>query len=513
MELARPEMISQIDRFVINDLGIPEAELVRRSGAAVAAEIERCVPYGGSICIFAGGGNNGADGYSAALLLSDKYRVTVFDALGKGQRSDTGKALMNEFAGKGDLRVFKGDDRDLDVISSADCVVDAVFGTGYSGTVSDALLPLARAMKNNGAFKVAVDVPLGVNPGDGSVNEEAFQADVTVELSYIKTGIVSYPARSFTGRVVLDEIGIDREKVRERFIFCDRLIDEDEAARLLPVRPENSNKGTFGKVFMVAGSSKYRGAAFLSLEAAMRSGAGMVHFYGDAELIGSLLPALPEAIYKTGIIGRDIDVMLESAAVCGTAVIGSGCGNSKELYAAVSSLLGSECCKTIVLDADALNCISEYGVGDMSEIRSSASSVIITPHPLEFSRLCGKSVDVIQGNRLTAARSFAQENKCTVLLKGAATVITDGERTYINQTGSSALAKGGSGDVLSGVIAAFSAQGMPPLEAAALAAYYHGSAADSLAEKYSHFGVLPSDLPKEIAEKIAVTEKTRSIKK
>ena len=284
------------------------------------------------------------------------------------------------------------------------------------------------------------------------------------------------------------------------------IIDSELAASLLPKREKNSSKGSFGRAALITGSDRYVGAAMLALEAALRGGAGYTDFLGKPTLCESLRMRFPEAIYTqldyTVDSGRESLVRLTSRA--GAILIGSGCEATEALYLAVAELLSSEGAP-VVLDADAINAISTYGNTNM--IRNAHRKVILTPHPLEFSRLTGYTVAEIQENRLKIARDFAASHGCILVLKGSGTVVTDGDLSYVNSSGSSALAKAGSGDVLSGLMTSLLAFSTDALATAALAVYIHGRAADNLAEELSEFGVTPSDLPRECARVISSLSK------
>ena len=284
-----------------------------------------------------------------------------------------------------------------------------------------------------------------------------------------------------------------------------RSFDRDTARRLLPLRPENSNKGSFGKLLVITGSEKYRGAAHLSLGAALRGGVGLVSFLGDAELCRELRSVYPEAIYLDR---QDADPVALSRAHTAT-LIGCGSDRTDALFSTVKGLILSEG-TPLVLDADALNAIAASAEG-AAIFKRASRPLILTPHPAEFSRLTGAPTEEIQTSRLRYAVEFASEHRLTLVLKGSGTVVTDGESAYINTSGSSALAKGGSGDVLAGLIGALTASGMKPIEASALGVYLHGAAGDALAESLSTFGVTPSDLPVAIAHQLLLLEKERKI--
>lgn len=280
--------------------------------------------------------------------------------------------------------------------------------------------------------------------------------------------------------------------------------DEAFAKSALPERAQNSNKGSFGKLLLIAGSSEYLGAAHLSLEAALRAGVGYVTLAGEESVRLSALAKFPEALYVALPPYRDMndadEAMLISKDIASSAtVIGPGIGVSQSAARLTEELLKNGK-SPLVIDADAINSLAKFNKNIKELIKNSARPVVLTPHPLEFSRICGLSVERINEGREESAIAFAKEARCIVLLKGYGTVITDAEKTYLNTTGSSALAKAGSGDCLAGLLGALLAQGASALDASALAAYIHGRAGDSLSAIYSEYGVTPSDLPKEMAK-------------
>lgn len=271
-------------------------------------------------------------------------------------------------------------------------------------------------------------------------------------------------------------------------------ITQDFVKNALPKRKSESNKSTFGRVLLVCGSDSMRGAAALAARGALRLGAGLVTLASTKSVIDTLSASLYEPIY--------LDV--ESGDLFKTAekmqVIGLGCGlGAGEITAAWTAKFLSSAGAPLILDADGINALS----GHAHLLRQAKRPVLLTPHPLEFSRLSGLTVKAIQADRAHITRTFAAEYGITLLLKGANTVVTDGKTTLINPTGSSALAKGGSGDALCGMICALAAQGTQLLEAAAIAAYLHGMAGQRLAKIYSEYGVLPGDLPAEAARILA----------
>jgi len=513
MKLATSAMIAKIDEYAKTKLGIPIKDLMDKSGEAVADAVKVRAPRDKAVVILAGKGNNGGDGYAAALKLMDEYDVTVYDIFSAGQKTEEGKAFLELYRNRGGkIIAFESTPEILSHIKNAGCIVDAIFGMGFHGEMPEQLRPLAITIRESvEAHKIAIDVPLGINADNGSVSDFAISVGATVELSFIKPGIISYPARSYVGEVIYADLGLPMKKIEKAFSFKYRMIDEEWVDKTLPMRASNSHKGSFGKLLMIIGSKKYRGAAHLGLESALRGGVGLVSFLGIRELVAELSSKFPEAIYKqikdvSEFKETDAEDVAQLSSSHSATIIGSGSDNTAGLLSLTLRLLDSEG-GPLILDADAINALSSIGRDGVLAIKNSKRKVIITPHPLEFARLSGTDVASVQLHRIEAAEKFAKENCCIVVLKGAGTIITDGNEVYINVAGSSALSKAGSGDVLAGFVAAMIAQGaVSETKAAALAVYYHAVAGDSLAAEYSSYGVTPSDLPREIARHIARSE-------
>ncbi|MBO5315350.1 MAG: NAD(P)H-hydrate dehydratase [Clostridia bacterium] len=505
MKLATPDMIPKIDKYAAEKLGFEPIELMRRSAEAVKEAITENYPEASKVLILAGKGNNGGDGYALSCILSAKD-VVVCDLFSAGQRTDEGKFWLNKAFEQG-IRIINGQCGELyNLIEKADVIVDAIFGTGFTGEPDSSLFKLASAVNSSGAVKIAIDVPLGINALDGSVCSICIPAQITVALSYQKPGLLSYPARAYIGKLLYSDLGLPRNEIEEVFDFSYRYVDFEEAKALMPERKDNSNKGSFGKTLLITGSDSFRGAAHLSVEAALRGGCGIVHFAGSEELCTELRMRFPEAIYHSlSLLNKDLSLALSEQ--CASVLIGSGSSVSRELCLLVEYLVENTSAR-LVLDADAINSLAKYSSPEI--LTKARKKPVITPHPLELSRLSGIPVAEIEKNRLSFAKEFAKKYNCILLLKGALTIVTDGEAVYINGSGSSALAKGGSGDVLSGLIASQLAFSESAIKAAALAAYVHGRAGDILSEELSSFGVTPSDLPREMARGLSEIEKSIS---
>ena len=509
MLLFEPSMISKIDSYAINTLGIPAHTLMHRAAEAVAEAVRSFTPSGAKVRIFAGKGNNGGDGYAAALLLMNDYDVKVYDVFGAGQRSDEGRYYLASYKfcdGAYETLTLNADTL-ADIRDSA-CIVDAVFGTGFVGEQPKQTVELANIFASlNDVITIAIDVPLGVNASDGTVDKSAsYHASATVCLGFVKPGLISYPAKEYVGKLIYCDIGLDSASSLSVFNSNSYYIDYDLASSLIPSRRQNSSKGTFGKLLMITGSGDFPGAGHLSLEAALRSGVGYVTYLGEKCMCDSLVQKLPEAIFKpcdiSNITPNSLENIVEIAVKSSATLIGSGRPVDTGLRILTERLLAEEG-SPIVLDAGAISVLTSENNLTVPSVKNARRRVILTPHPLELARLLSLPLESVLEHRLSVARDFARENDCILVLKGAATVVTDGTTTYINSSGSSALAKAGSGDVLAGFLAGVIASGVDPLSASALSVYFHGLAGDKLAAELSELGVIPSDLPREIAKQIA----------
>lgn len=295
-----------------------------------------------------------------------------------------------------------------------------------------------------------------------------------------------------------------QEKMNEKIA---QAVDAAYLTAHLPPRLRDSHKGTYGRLMLYAGSEKYRGAALLAAEGALRVGVGLVTLASERTVLDAALVRLPELLLsESAPISAwgegEIRNALESSVGARALLVGPGTGVSEGLFAFVRAL-ALQGGAPLVLDADALHAIALYAEDVDAFFALAKRPLLLTPHPLELGRLLGLTAQEVQANRPSISVACAKKWGVFLLLKGADTLITDGETLLVNTSGSSALSKGGSGDVLAGAVGAFLAQGAEPLCALALGAYLHGAAGDSLAREYSEYGVLPSELPRRMAELLA----------
>ena len=516
MRLIEPITVRKIDVYIINNSLTTEIDLIGRAGEAVARHIKDMLKdikhTPAKVVFLIGSGNNGADGVCAASLLLGECDITLID-MSFGREKSAGLLFYEDKLKSLGILPEKYTDATHSAVLSADIIVEAVFGSGARLPLPEWFSTLTDLMNRSGARLLAVDTPLGIDSLTGEVADGTPHYDRTLALSYIKCGTVSYPAREYAGEIFLDTLGI--YGMAEDILVSEKTryyTTQSLASELLPKRAENSNKGSFGRLLTYLGSDEFAGASLLAHSAALRCGAGYVTSLGTKARNEILMQSFPEIIYKTvpsqdSLTDFDISKICDMSLCSTVTLVGCGCGNTKGLSRLVRALLNTDG-GALVLDADAINALAnDQG---REALKASKREVVLTPHPLELSRLFGVEVDKIQKDRMRIAESFAKEYGVTLVLKGAGTVTTDGVTTYINSSGSSALAKAGSGDVLAGALSSLLASGGKDTVAiSALSVYLHATAGDSLADEYSNFGVTPSDLPRQIAKEIARLEKLK----
>lgn len=500
--------MKQIDRDTIGRIGIPSMVLMERAALAVADAVEQLADAKESgrrtarVLVACGTGNNGADGIAAGRLLHLRgYDVTVLLA-GNPEHASEEHRSQQIIAENLGVPVVEYQDF---IPGSCDIIVDAVLGIGLERNVEGQyreLLLMLRAGKDRKV--VAVDIPSGIHADTGHVMGTALQADVTVTFGYRKTGMLLYPGRTYAGRVQVADIGFSDVSLQET--GWDALVLEQEDLKRLPARQADSNKGTYGKLLLVAGSRGMSGAAYLGALAAYRTGAGLVKILTVEENRAILQGQIPEAIVET--YQREeaeesssafTDFMEQQCSWADAIVLGPGL--SREPYAGnlVETIL-AHAYVPIVIDADGLNLIA--GCPELSAYYT--ENIIITPHIGEMARLTKKTVSDIKESPAAAAAEYAGRYGVTCVLKDAATVIAgrDGE-IYLNTSGNSGMAKAGSGDVLAGVIGGLLAQGAEPVDAASLGVYLHGLAGDRAAKMLGKRSILAHEIADNLAGVLA----------
>ena len=509
--LVTGKQMKAIDAYTIHTIGVPSLVLMERAALKVAQAAESLWEKGDTIWAVCGTGNNGADGVAAARMLHLKgYPVRVF-LVGNPDKGTEEFRTQLKIAGNVGLFTLPWQEGEKE---ECGLLIDAVFGVGLSRPVEGEYRQCIKMLEAKSIRRtVAVDVPSGIHGDTGTVMGIALRADLTVTFGWEKTGTALYPGREYAGRVEVADIGfpgqaLEAVKEAEGTAAGDFAVTySDDDLKRIPRRPAYSNKGTFGKVLIVAGSKNMCGAAYLSALSAYRTGAGLVKMLTVEENRQILQERLPEAIIATYtpdqlMEGRDefrkmIEAQMEWADVV---VLGPGLGNGPYVEYLVEDILTSAFVP-VIIDADGLNAIA----GHPYLTSYYTENIIVTPHLGEMARLTGEGIDQIKENLAATALEYAGRYGLTCVLKDAATVTAgrDGN-LYINSSGNSAMAKAGSGDVLTGIIAGLIAIGMEEEEAACLGVYLHGRAGDAAASKSGAHSLLASELADAVGSVMAM---------
>lgn len=502
MRVLRADQMRALDRAAEEEIGIPGIVLMENAGRAVAEKAEQILGNcrGRQIVIFAGKGNNGGDGSGAGRwLLNRGARVTLVLAADAARLSGSAADELQYFISCGApvLQITDSEEaakivRIRELAAQADLVIDALLGTGFAGTLQPLTRILCRcinesAQSSAGRCRVlAVDIPTGVNADDGSADEDAVQADATVTMALPKQGLYLYPGAGKTGELTVADIGMPAPLLESGIKDC-FLLTEERIRRILPRRPVTAHKGTAGRLAVVAGSDGYTGAAALSSFAAVKAGAGLVTLLTPEPVREILAGKLTEVMVKglpvqeqgakTGILAPEATEEV-LAALDGADVLAIGPGSGIASAEVIRQILGT-ITLPCVMDADALRALQ----GHTEILPHMPAEKVLTPHPGEMAGLTGISSGEADRRRVDLARDYAEKWQATVVLKGVPTVISWPDGTvYLNPTGTPAMASGGSGDVLTGIIAGLMAQGMSGKEAALAGVYLHGLAGEIAAE-------------------------------
>ncbi len=507
MKVVTPEQMNRIDRSCIEDFGIPGIVLMENAALRVVDEILRCLDNvrGKNIVLFAGKGNNGGDALAVARHLFNKgAAVRVF--LLAEEAALTGDAATNysilKAMGVPVELLLQG--LQLEAVKAAlgasELVIDGIFGTGLKRDVAGIAKQVIEAVNDSGKKVIAIDVPSGIHGESGRVLGTCVKADTTVTFGFPKLGLLVHPGCEYAGRLMVTDIGIP-ERAIDGIDINHEGIDEHQVSERIPKRFSNSNKGSYGKVFFVSGSRGMTGAGCLAGKAALRTGAGLVYLGVPGSLSAIYDTAVPETVtvpledHEKGVLSRECTGVLQAwMHKASVLAVGPGLSTHGDIVEIIRYILRNAKVP-LVLDADALNAISS----DIEMLKELKTDAVITPHPGEMCRLAGISVEDVQNNRIEVAREFSAKWKVTTVLKGAKTVVAcPGGKVYINSNGNSGMAKAGTGDVLTGVVAGLIAQGAG-VEAAAIAGVYlHGRAGDRVAQSKGEYGLIAGDLVEEI---------------
>jgi NAD(P)H-hydrate epimerase len=497
MDIVTGAEMRVLDERAMSDFGLPGMLLMENAGLRVAEAVRnfsRCR----RITVLAGRGNNGGDGLVAARHLRRSMQVSVW--LAAPPAAYRGDALANLIILQrlgADCRVADNESalQKLETeLRGTDLVVDALLGTGLTRRPDSPYAEIIRLVNESGAAVLAVDIPSGVCADSGRVAGEAIRADVTVTFALPKLGLLLFPGAACTGRLEVADIGIPEQLLSGHDL---RLLTRETVRRLLPYRVPDGHKGSFGKVLLVSGSAGMSGAAVLSARAVLRGGAGAAVVAVPQAVQAQVAVQVPEAITlalpdtKRGTISPEaLDSLRRQWAVCNVAAVGPGLSVDGEILPVLAGVL-RECPLPLVLDADALNLLAR----SPAVFRERTTATVLTPHPGEAARLLDCDTAAVQADRPAAARELAVRFQSVVVLKGAHTLVAAPEgEMVLNVTGNSGMATAGSGDVLTGLLAALLAQRLSPFAAASLAVYLHGLAGDLAASVRGEASLTAGDI-------------------
>lgn len=503
MKIATPMQMNAMDSSSINNYGIPGILLMENAAMAVVSEAVYMMECRTNTIVtaVAGRGNNGGDAFAAARLLHCKGVDVKVYLLGT-KDGISGDALFNlTLLEKIDVPVFElMEDKDLDIlngdINKSQLILDGIFGTGLSREVDGLAAKVIARMNASSKPILAIDIPSGIDGANGSIRGTCIKADTTVTFCMPKTGLVLNPGCDYVGRLVVAEIGIPPAVIDKQGILTE-MIDARQVSRLIPTRRAESNKGDYGRVLIITGSTGMIGCGCLCSMAALRCGAGLVYTGVPGSLAGIYGAAAAEPVVLSledggsgCLSAKSVGQILVHLERMNAAAIGPGLTASDEIRQVVEQIVENSRVP-LVLDADALNVLS----GNPMIFKKLVTEAVITPHPGEMARLTGLSIAEIQSDRIGTAARFAQEYGVTVVLKGNRTVIAmpDG-RIYINPTGNAGMATAGAGDILAGMIAGLAAQGVPVCDAAVAGVYLHGLAGDEAASEVGKHGMVAGDI-------------------
>lgn len=485
------------DQYTIQKLGVPSLELMEHAAQACVQVLEDEKVDLSNVCVVCGSGNNGGDGFAIARILqNNRYSVETFCVGNPEHYTEETQEQMHRLQECGGKITYGMPQED-----SYSVVIDAVFGVGLSRKVEGRYRQVIEQMNRMRGTKFAVDIPSGLSATTGCILGCAFKADYTVTFQLKKIGLELSRGRAMAGRVIVPDIGISTDSICEDQEIV-RTAGKDIYRKMLPDRPEDSNKGTYGRLLVIAGSKGMAGAAYLNAHAAYMTGAGLVRIYTSSDNREILQTLLPEAIITT-YEEYNKEELLSLLTWADSVCIGSGLGMSR---------LSEKILKTVIeyvkvpclIDADGLNLLAENNnyLNQMAERR-----FVITPHMKEMSRLTGTPVEELKADRIQILKDFISRYRITCVLKDSRTLIASEEKGIrMNLTGNSAMAKAGSGDVLAGVISGWMVQGKEAEDAAELGTYIHGLSGDLAKFEKGVYSVMARDLIEYISKALMKLE-------
>ncbi len=507
MKAVTAQEMREIDRNTIEDIGIPADVLMGYAGKSIADYIadqlfRDFIPSQKKIAVFCGTGNNGGDGFVAAYFLLNKgFDVQIYLAGDFENISDTSNVYLN-VCRRNNLIITPLNDSEIGNIDleKYDLIVDALLGTGFTGAPRGIIKDSIEKIKNSGVKILSVDLPSGL-PSDGEAPEgEVVQADYTVTIGLPKISLVTHPGKQYTGLLHVSDIGFPSTLTKSSALPVDLLDSAYIKGHLSLLKDADSHKGDAGHLLLVGGFDSMEGAIIMSAVSAFETGAGLATLLTTNQARHIIAGQIPELMTRTldsfdlqiqekniqTNIKKDINKFFKEDKRYDAMIIGPGMGRSENasfIFNSIIDELKNSGIKKVLIDGDGLFHLSEYL--RKSKVLPENISFVLTPHFSEASRLLGKPIDEIKNNRLFYAKELAKKTSSIVVLKGPATIITDGNNSLINTTGNPALGTAGSGDVLSGITGALLLKNISPVNAAGIGVYIHGLAGDICVEEHN----------------------------
>ena len=478
------------DNYAMTNLGVPSQILMENAARSAAEIISEYVKSHSKICILCGSGNNGGDGFALARhLISMNYSNVYIYSVAFESKMSAETLLNYQITQNLKIPTFKFSNLDQFNLESNeyDCYIEALIGVGGSENLRGFTVDLLKEINLCKGFKIAIDIPAGLNADTGNAHSDSFQADLTVTMYAPKVGMYLHKGRELCGEIKVASLGIPAHHIEE---FSSAMIyEKSDIRKIIKHRNNNSSKFDYGKVLIIAGSDSYPGAAALTANAAVRAGAGLV-FLATTEFHQALFPEVIRINLKKNAEGTihydNKQILKEYISKSDSIAIGPGLSNNSKTINLVKELIAEFPSKKFVIDADGLKAISG------SDILN--PNIVLTPHIYEFAKLVNLSSDEIKSNFYELVKKFAESMNCIIHLKSVPAITSNGKLQVMTVNGNAGMASGGSGDVLTGIIAGLMAQDTDTFNAASLGAYLHALSGDLYIEEHSPESLRASDL-------------------
>jgi ADP-dependent NAD(P)H-hydrate dehydratase / NAD(P)H-hydrate epimerase len=472
-----PDEMRKADASAIEDKGVPSIILMENAARSAAEYILEIFELNDivqpSVSFFCGSGNNGGDGFAMARHMMEHCVITVYWIGDIEKMSDETRTNFQALINLGVDLIHIRDEDELELIDlDTDCLIDSMIGVGGSENIRGLALEILKLLYDHPGMRIAVDAPTGLNTETGIAGEYCFSADLTITMFAIKSGMLLNDGINVCGEIVVANLGVPQSLVSQ--ISQIKCIEDTDVHHLLPKRIRVSSKFDYGRVVVIAGSKRFPGAAALTSNAAIKAGAGLVQLYSSSlhpTIMAEVIPYELTATKSGSIDKSNAELLRDEINKADVIAIGPGLSDDDDTIELARKIIyDSHKDKAIVVDADALRAIDTN--------KKLRKNIILTPHTGEMARITGIDRKEIEMNSAWIAKEWAEKLECTILLKHVPVIISDGDVSYWNMSGNSGMATGGSGDVLTGIIAALLGQGLSPINAASLAAYLQGKSGD-----------------------------------